>query len=379
VAKLAQGIYRRGTVYWFAIQRDGHRRHVSLKTDDLSLAVTRAAAVKKQEWKPTDSNFKGLSASVAKYLASKTITTKHSPSTNKWATRALKQFSANIKCSRVSEITEDHVAGFYGSLRKRKKPNGKMFSENSAHSYLRAVRGFLSWAVTEKLCFDNPGKVKFGKPSQPARIKCATITERDCILQNAQNDSIKFVLFCTFHAGMRFNEVVQARPDWFNLEAGYITIQKTDSFTVKNRKNRTVPLSSPFKQFLKEYGLRSPFMLEPKRLKGKEYRYDFRVPWDKSLAIATAKLKETKPHANLCWITPHLARHTFASILAQQGVSIYKIAEWIGDTIEVCTRHYAHLAPSDNTIDALLGDKLPPTKKKSKKLAGPKSPPPQNV
>lgn len=362
MSQIAKGIYLRGKTYWYAIQNDGKRRFISLKTDVPAEAVTRAALVKRDEsFQATKSQ--GLDADIRRYLAAKAATTKHHSSTTKWAGRALKQFSKHVKNRLVKDITQQDIEGFYASMRKRIKPNGQLFSENAAHSYMRAVRGFMSWAVMSKLRFDNPAKlVKLGKPSQAARTKFATIAERDLIIQKTTDPSLKFILFCTFHAGMRFNEIVQARPDWFNLQGGYVTIQKTATFIPKNRKNRSVPLTTPFKQFLKSYGLQAPFMLKPKiKQRKSSYRYDFRVPWKGHLASVTktltvkAKNSKKPTKADLTWITPHLARHTFASILAQKGVSIYKIAEWLGDTLEVCTKHYAHLAPSDNAIDALVG------------------------
>lgn len=39
----------------------------------------------------------------------------------------------------------------------------------------------------------------------------------------------------------------------------------------------------------------------------------------------------------------HLLRHTFASRLAQRGVSLYKIAEWMGHADVTTTKIYAHL------------------------------------
>jgi integrase len=41
--------------------------------------------------------------------------------------------------------------------------------------------------------------------------------------------------------------------------------------------------------------------------------------------------------------TPHIARHTFASLLASAGVSIYKIAQWLDDDVRVVQQHYAKL------------------------------------
>jgi integrase len=51
-------------------------------------------------------------------------------------------------------------------------------------------------------------------------------------------------------------------------------------------------------------------------------------------------------------VTPHIARHTFASLLASAGVSIYKIAQWLGDDVRVVQQHYAKLLPKDADIEA---------------------------
>ena len=37
----------------------------------------------------------------------------------------------------------------------------------------------------------------------------------------------------------------------------------------------------------------------------------------------------------------------FGSLLAQDGVSIDKISAWMGNTPEVCRRHYAQFVPRD--------------------------------
>jgi hypothetical protein len=49
-------------------------------------------------------------------------------------------------------------------------------------------------------------------------------------------------------------------------------------------------------------------------------------------------------------------RHTFGSLLAQAGVSLDKICSWMGNTPEVCRRHYAQFVPRgsrDDEIDRL--------------------------
>lgn len=40
-------------------------------------------------------------------------------------------------------------------------------------------------------------------------------------------------------------------------------------------------------------------------------------------------------------------RHTFATQLAAKGVSLAKIAALMGNSPEICRRHYAHIATED--------------------------------
>lgn len=44
-------------------------------------------------------------------------------------------------------------------------------------------------------------------------------------------------------------------------------------------------------------------------------------------------------------VTPHTLRHTWATLAAQAGVSMFDIAGVLGDTVETVTRNYAHHSP----------------------------------
>jgi len=52
----------------------------------------------------------------------------------------------------------------------------------------------------------------------------------------------------------------------------------------------------------------------------------------------------------LC-VTFHDLRRTFASLLVSKGVSLFKVAQWLGDTIEVVEGTYAHLIQQDDEIN----------------------------
>ena len=53
-------------------------------------------------------------------------------------------------------------------------------------------------------------------------------------------------------------------------------------------------------------------------------------------------------------------RHTFSSLLASSGVSIFKIATWLGDDVGVVQNHYAKLLPGDKDIEKAFGDRDQP-------------------
>ncbi len=46
-------------------------------------------------------------------------------------------------------------------------------------------------------------------------------------------------------------------------------------------------------------------------------------------------------------------RHTFGSLLAQDGVSLDKITAWMGNTPEVCRKHYTQFVPRDRWDDEI--------------------------
>ena len=63
-------------------------------------------------------------------------------------------------------------------------------------------------------------------------------------------------------------------------------------------------------------------------------------------------LRKLNTDADLDWSCLDF-RHTFGSHLAQKGESLYKIAELMGNSPNICRRHYAALIPElmQNTVD----------------------------
>ena len=145
-----------------------------------------------------------------------------------------------------------------------------------------------------------------------------------------------------FSCRLRFNEIVEAKASWFDLEAGLLHLRKHQGIQFKDGEERTIPLTKEFTVFLRTFGLHKPYMLHPEipARRKSVYRWDFGRPFDLYMEAQGTR-----------WVTPHIMRHTFASLLASAGVSIYKIAKWLGDDVRTVQRHYAKLLPNDSEIE----------------------------
>jgi integrase len=101
-------------------------------------------------------------------------------------------------------------------------------------------------------------------------------------------------------------------------------------------------MTAELREWLRDvYGLHQPFMLAPTVKHGRyRYRYDFRKAFDALV--------------NRCGlaVTFHDLRRTFASLLVSRGVSLYKVAKWLGDELVTVQTHYGHLIPQDDEINA---------------------------
>ena len=62
---------------------------------------------------------------------------------------------------------------------------------------------------------------------------------------------------------------------------------------------------------------------------------DFRTTWETWRA----------QHPEWAHVTPHVLRHTFATLRAQKGVPMWELSGVLGDTIETTTRNYLHHNP----------------------------------
>ncbi len=350
----SQGVFLRGRTVWYRYSYQGRQYRVSLDTQDEGEALTRALRIRNN---PVLMDANPLQDEIEDCLREKLedqTYTRNSADTrhavlNAWANqRGLKE---------VRQITRDEIDLWQRSLRKGKH----RLKELTIETYGMILRGFCTWLVKKKKLRESPAAHLKSRVSSSGKKRLFCKRDQvDALINQCPDVELKFIFLAGFHAGLRKDEIIQARPSWFDLELRILHITESDEWKPKDKDKRTIPLSERFCRFLTDEmsvkgKLPGPFLIRPNKQQGKaRYRYDFRKPF-------AEYVKKKGP----AWLTPHIMRHTFASLLAIAGVSIFKIAQWLGDDVLIVGRHYAHLMPQDSDIERAFGEGKPQATKQS--------------
>jgi integrase len=332
--------------FWYRWTQDGKRHAVSLKTDDLSEAIKKAKEIRAgalfARWERAKPRATPLTELVEDYLtaAQKRRKKPMRPDTAKRQEFILLKFLKDSGAESVSDTTEGVIDQWLDGLEEAGR------SADTLHTYARSLHTFVMYLVERKLVSPD---MDFEIPERAAtgRKNWLKLEEANRMIAESKDDDLTFILYCGFHAGLRRNEICHARAGWFDLEAKKIHVQNEPAtgFVLKDRENRTVEMTDAFGKFLAGYlkgkGPRD-YALRPDKQPGKSrYRYEF------SGAV--------KSHFKRCEVkcSIHDMRRSFGSNLASSGESIYIIAKWMGDLVEVVERSYGHLSPSAGNINRL--------------------------
>jgi integrase len=332
-----RGIYTKEGIYHLQLPMvKGIRpKPVNLQTKELVEAIARAVQVRKL---PSLTPSTGLKAEVARFLKYKKDRRAYSRATAKSKGYTLGAWVASLPANTMPHmVTTDQLQGYYNAILAKHTPA-------TAHKALMDIQAFFRWELeTEKKVRTNPavGVATEPVPDSARPLFCSRELQ-DRLINECPREDLKLVLLLGFDAGLRKNEIIQAVPGWFHLDRHSIDLTPTPTMPFnKYKKPRTIPMRARLYDFLQTYGLREPFMLRPEVKQGKDiYRYDFDV------ALQNYVRAQGVP-----WMTAHVMRHTFASLLVQGNTSIFKVATWLGDTVRVTEKHYAHLAPKDSDIE----------------------------
>jgi integrase len=330
-----KGLWLRGDVYWLAATVAGHGRvRVSLGTADMAEAIRQARIVRVFPERFFTKREGSLLEDFMEHQERRGISATH----RKQSRRVLTEFQA-AGGGRLEAASQAAAHRWWKDLSGRVAPK-------TAKDYLAILTFFYKWAV-------NSGQAKLSpvaliiRPKLRPPVRKSFLVPADAlrVLDECADEELKFCLFCALHCGMRRGEIIASRPHWFDLKAGLLHIQNEADWLVKDRCNRTIPITSEFLGFLKGYGVRSPYMFRPdvadnKEKKSHEYRTDFRKLYLNHMA-----------RLGIAGVTFHDLRRTFASLHVSRGTPLYHVAKWLGDHPNVVESTYGHLLPNDARIN----------------------------
>ena len=143
----------------------------------------------------------------------------------------------------------------------------------------------------------------------------------------AATDHLKLVLIFAIDTGGRRSELLKL--DWQNVdvENGLVTFIDT-----KNGEDRPIKLTDRAMTVLQEIGPK-PF--------GPVFTYRGKAMKDTNSSFASACKKAHVENFRF-----HDLRHTFASRLVQEGISLYEVMKFTGHKSHAMVLRYAHLAPT---------------------------------
>ncbi|MCR9139068.1 MAG: site-specific integrase [Alphaproteobacteria bacterium] len=179
-------------------------------------------------------------------------------------------------------------------------------------------------------------------PERNARIRFLTIEEEQQLLRHLEEENHHYAQLSRFLAesGARIGEALHL--NWSDIGPRHVTFWET-----KSNRPRTIPLSQRAIKVIEVQ--RQQLAMKPGPFRNVAY-YRFRKGWNNA--------KDRTEMRDDPQVVPHVLRHTCASRLAQAGVDIKRIQEFLGHRTLAMTLRYAHLSPKHLDVCADVLDKM---------------------
>ena len=269
--------------------------------------------------------------------------------------KTLEQLSANMMSNFINmRITKDGISP--------KTANRMREVLHVMFNYAIRQHGFRSLDRR----FSNPVDAVPRRREEETEIRFLTLDQIEEQMEVLAGEPVlRAMVAVLIYAGLRREEVLWLTPADVDLRAAMIRVCKKtvgeETWWPKTRRNRRVPISTVLRSFLESYKPPSDsiwFFPSPRKRRWH--------PDNFSQALREINDKHGLPWGCLDY------RHTFGSQLARRGVSLFKISALLGNSPEICRRHYAALIPAEMSADVEFPRQTP---SEEAPTAGPFGPP----
>lgn len=177
-------------------------------------------------------------------------------------------------------------------------------------------------------------------------LKAFTGADVERVRQELSNDKVLRNIFeVAINTGARLNEILNLKYRNINLFERTLTIENSEHFRTKSRKNRIVPLNDRLVKVLSEYFLNPDQTLRMVEFEKFLFGANGHTPYNKS--YISRRFTRHLKRIGLSNFHFHCLRHTFASSLVRSGVSAFHVQQILGHSDLKTTEKYLHCRIDD--------------------------------
>ncbi len=252
-------------------------------------------------------------------------------------TKDVRRFLSSVD-KELKDINHSDIEKFIKSLSKGEITGGHVV-ESTISRYLSALKSFFSYMELAGIMNSNPvEKVRHPRLRRkvPDFLSPEEVVELLNVFDNEKNLREKTILSLLYYCGLRVSELCNLRVEDVSLSPPYIKI-----LMGKGNKDRLVPLNEKVVQLVEEYleKERPRFYLFPGKRNSSLKMYESTV-----FRILKKAAKKAGIRKN---VHPHVLRHSFATHLVMNNVSVKVVQELLGHSNLSTTSIYLHVADKE--------------------------------
>lgn len=273
----------------------------------------------------------------------------------------LHHLSTGQKVNQIKSLETIHVVRYYEYLKKRTNQRYKSsaLSANSLNKHQQAIKLFLNYLrQSGRLSLSYPPiSLEKEDDNRPVYLTQNEIKSLFEAVENTKDQKQHYILIprdkalltVFYCCGLRRTEAVSLNLEDINFDTNVLHVKKG-----KGYKERFVPIHTNNMKYLEEYAFDARMKLTTnKKQQAFFISYKHNRMAGQSMLLRLKKIQTLSDSASLRAkiIGLHTLRHSIATHLLEQGMSLEQISQFLGHSSLESTQIYTHLASEQNDID----------------------------
>lgn len=233
----------------------------------------------------------------------------------------LKSFFSYFEAHDISQLSKAQIEAYMYHLVSKYR-----ISESLQNTTINAIKAYYEYVLGK------PREIyDIQRPQKSKELpNVLSMTEVAAIVASPKNIKHQAILCTLYSGGLRLGELIRLRIDDIRSDDGYIFIKGA-----KGKKDRHTVLSQELLVLLRQYY---------KIYKPSYWLFEGQEGGQYSATSVQKVFRAAVKNANANpWATPHTLRHSFATHLLQQGVSVRIIQAMLGHNSSKTTEIYTHV------------------------------------